>query len=130
MWSRKKKVVLTASICQDIELLRLALEVLTGERVRLVDMDFNTGRCHVRIGDDTRPKKMLVTIDHGLDEDRIEFAFTDTNEHEWYVARCDRQGIMRVINKHKPFKLDGKATWIVGRSSTERWYEPLFGGER
>jgi hypothetical protein len=128
MFGRKKKIVLTESYCYLIETLRLALEVLTGERVRLFNFDFNTEKGRVFIGNELRNMTALFWNDDPS-ETKIQFKLAHCEKNDlsdWYVARYDRIEIIKVINEDNPLKRDGKSMWIVGRSMNDRWEEPLF----
>ena len=50
---RKQQDIITATRCELIEAVRLALEVQSGQRVRLHQLDFNQ-KCYFYIGDVSR----------------------------------------------------------------------------
>jgi hypothetical protein len=114
----KKKVVLTAIWCEKLEAVRLAVEVLTGLRVRIKQIDFNTNEGQVVVGETV--KNIVVFFIHS---DLVEFYF-DADKNEYFVARFDDGPYeVRVINRKAQVVEDMK--WKVGRSATERWEEPF-----
>ncbi len=68
----KNQPVLTARYCNELEALRLGVEVLRGEYVKIIDIDFNSAHAHLRVGKETkevifsRPSKPLLLV-HFLD---------------------------------------------------------------
>ncbi|MDQ5976398.1 MAG: hypothetical protein QG664_311 [Patescibacteria group bacterium] len=118
---RKKAVVLTASRCQLIETVRLALEVLTGERVRLHQLDFNQDNYFFRFGQVIRRVSFSENhngryMDIGVADDQGKLA--------WYTARFEEDDQMiRVIST---YGISDNPMWEVGRSYHDRWQEPLY----
>lgn len=119
MFNRKKDIVLTASRCSLIERVRLALEVLKGERVRLKEWDFNTDKYFVYVGD--TPQEVLFSF---VDEDLLDFGLPrDGDTVTWYVAHYDTPTLVRVGRRWS--KDDDQLIWTIGRSSMDRWSGPI-----
>jgi hypothetical protein len=118
----KKYPVLTGSICDTMEKLRLAIEVLTGKRTCFVCLDFNTHNCSVRVGDEIF--KLLFINGENL----IQF---ELNNSDWNLATfSDDFKEVKVANRLTPNVRQTVAgnfsmRW-VGCSATERREEPLF----
>lgn len=119
----KRNPVLTASTCKTLEMLRLAIEVLSGERTLFVHIDFNTCEARVKVGAETRELIYLHVRD-----DLIHFAFG--YDEEWFVAQFPELAIVRVSSERYPNTVNtvaGKFSLIwVGKSATDRQQEPLF----
>jgi hypothetical protein len=103
-----------------MERLRLAIEVQTGERTTFFELDFNTGRGAVNIGDAVE----LISF-HGNME-TVHFTIGPGN---WHTAHFDNPfaRLVRVSNHRNPNKrVNGQHSmrW-AGRSATDRWEEPL-----
>ena len=121
MFNRSKRPVLTATTCDEMENLRLAIEVLTGQYARFVEVDFNTGKGKVRIG------STVFDLCFHSERDRL-VHFKYHHLDGWNTARFDEPGEVRVINQAKPRKSKNgeHSMWCVGRSATDRWEEPLY----
>jgi len=121
MFNRKKRPVLTATTCNLMENLRLAIEVLSGQQTRFVQIDFNTGLGKVKIGSTVLDLLFTQLTDSG---DTLHFHHPLDG---WNIARFDQSGEVRVVNTFNPHKNKGgeHSMWWVGRSATERWEEPL-----
>jgi len=121
MWRRKKEVVLTATTCGKIEDLRLAIEVLTGSRVRIKQLDFNTTCGQVYV--DWEGCNIEFEFYHG---DKVEFVLSGSfGKDNRYFARFDKHpdhSEVRVIN-FSTIRDPGKNIWQVGKSATDRWEE-------
>lgn len=124
--NKKKEPVLTATTCNVMENLRLAVEVLTGKPVRFIQIDFNTNRGKIRVGEEE--KDIAFYSQHS---DRTNFFFSkdvfDKDEVHYFV-RSDKPGEVRVIIeglKRESSYLKDDYTWAVGRSFVHRWEEPL-----
>ncbi len=121
---RKKLPVLTAKFCKEIEDVRLALEVLSGLRVCLGQVDFNTGRGFVRVGAEGKNISFFFGRNNLL-----QFSFWNEvgEPKEWYTAWFEATGEARVIKDFdNPYKRGVHSMWWVGRSAIDRWEEPLF----
>jgi len=124
MFNGKKRPVLTATLCSEMEHLRLAIEVLTGQRVRFVQVDFNTNRGRVSVGLENEERDISFFFSG---EDLLHLVLGGFDG--WNTARFD-WGLtteVRVMNDKNPNKrVNGEHTmWWVGRSATDRWEEPL-----
>jgi hypothetical protein len=113
----RKSLVITATACEGMENLRLAVEVLTGKRVRFVHLDFNTLKCKVLISG-----KVVEILADTWDGDTIHFAIV--KECEWYHARFDRDEVRVSSDRHKSRNGEHSMCW-VGSSMTDRREEPL-----
>jgi hypothetical protein len=113
MFGKKKYPIITSTFCDQIEDLRLAIEVLTGQRVRLLNIDFNTKHAEVVV----ERKLKNIWFDH-CKQDSFWFQFQDL----FYIAKFDYKSMatVRVIRNNDP----DRKCW-VGRSATSRWQEPL-----
>lgn len=125
MFHRKKAPILSETYCRTLENLRMGVEVLTGQRVRIKEVDFNTYRGKIFVGEDVLSFALLTP--HA---DLYEIRLGDEDSHNWYVLRFDEDGTVRTINDFVPRKqqtpVGEVAMWWVGRSATDRWEEPLF----
>ena len=118
--SRKKNPILTATFCNQMENVRLALEVLHGLSVRFVDLDLNTGNGNVSVNGKVQNIELFFAR-----EDFLHFKIGSSPI--WYSASFEKLGEVKVIAGafHFPVK-DRHMMWKVGRSATDRWEEPLF----
>ncbi len=116
----KKTPVLTATFCDLLEKVRTAIEVLTGERTCFVQMDFNTGRGIVYIGDE----KKDVSFYFGR-EDLLHFSLGESKDSNTALFGDSREAYVR--NGRNPNKrVNGQhSMWWVGHSATSRREEPL-----
>ena len=122
MFSRNRCPVLTAKTCRVMERVRLAIEVLTGQRVSFIQIDFNTCRARAMVGDE----KMSFSFVPDR-ADLISFAFFVFGDlGNWHTARFDESGKVMVINDRFPNSRHGHVMWWVGSSATDRREEPLF----
>lgn len=118
----KKAPVLTSTSCSEMENLRTAIEILTGERTTFIQIDFNTGKGKVRVGE---VEKELLFIRSR--SDLVRFNIGDG----WSVGLFEEPSRAQVINEEHPHKLELSAgetitmRWI-GSSATDRHEEPLF----
>lgn len=121
----KKYPVLVEGVCRLIERMRLSIEVLIGERVRLGCLDLNTGKGEVFVGNVRRSIGLVRSTSNVLNF-RI--------DSEWFVAlfpdEGDRDQSVAVSSDGNPNKREtvaGQFTmrW-VGTSNTDRHEEPLF----
>lgn len=119
MFRKNQRPVLTATSCNEMENVRLAIEVLTGQPVRLIHFDFNTGHAKAYVGDEEKSFSYCSSR-----EDLFQFAFDDLSG--WNTARFDKPREARVINFDNPLKHGRHSMWWVGRSATDRWKEPVF----
>jgi len=123
MFRRQKSPVISATHCDEMESLRMALEVMFGERVRFRQIDFNTGRGAVRLGEEEK-KFSFVFARPEL------FNFSIWNESgepkEWYTARFDVPEEVMVIKDSNPYMRGKFIMWWVGKSFVERREEPLY----
>ena len=121
MFTSKPFPILTATICHKMEQLRLALEVLTGERVRFFHFDFNTRKGAVLLGEE----KVDITTSGGA-KDRIQFWLHDVS----YIALFEATEVKVAVahgNSHTVMTVVGECPlrW-VGTSMHDRREEPLF----
>lgn len=117
-----KELILTETRCKKLESLRLAIEIFTGQRVRLKNFDFNTDRGHVYTGEETN---QVAVIFHS--ETAISFYLgTDATSGHWHHARfeAEKARVIREFGKYD--QSEDELMWMVGRSATDRWEEPLF----
>ena len=131
-------MTLTETTCMMLENVRLAIEVLTGERTRIkhveLDLVAQTGRGRVYVGEKERGFKFYVHFQKCFDLDSfLYFSFDDWDndpanyDPTIYTARFDTPDEVRVINESNPRKGKGdKALWTAGRSATDRWLTPLY----
>ena len=115
----KNKPALTETNCTEIENLRLAIEVLTGERVRYVHIDSASRRAKVIAGDEEKIVKYRFIGDTML---YFSFGFLG----DYFTAQFEKPGEVKVLNNNSPLKFGYHIMWQVGRSATDRWTEPLF----
>lgn len=126
---RKKKPVLVNRFCDELEKLRQAIEVLTGERVSFVCLDFNTRSGEILFAGNMRIK---VVYTHSR-QDLINFKL---GTGSWCVATFDHNdGNIRVSSEERPNiwkSIDGHNVTMrwVGSSNRYRYEEPLFPYER
>jgi len=126
MFRTKKSPVLTATTCNLMENLRLAVEVMTGKPVRFVHVDFNTCNTRIRIGQEEKEIHFVQYRD-----DLIRFCLGELETHDpWVLARFDKPEEVRVTPygikcDRSPYfeKID---MWWVGTSFVNRWKEPLY----
>lgn len=120
---RKNQPVLTATLCDEMENLRLAIEVLTGKRTRFVQVDFNTCHGKVLVGDEEKNLAFEFVRDSLLH-------FTLDGVNAWNTAQFDWGLVTEVwaINNHNPHtrSVGHHPMWWVGRSATDRWEKPLY----
>lgn len=106
----KREPVLTAAYCEPLYLLRVALEVLTGQYVRIVCIDFNTGKGKVVIGSTEFNLSFMRNVDS------VSFSY-----HHRVPRHCafftGELGEVRVVNDCPTTRTD---KWWVGRSAAER----------
>ena len=117
----KKQDIITATRCELIEAVRLALEVQSGQRVRLHQLDFKQ-KCFFYIGIVSRRVAFC-----GYDGTRMDFGITDDEgKLTWYIARFEEEGRqVRVIEMYG-LSQNGEPMWWVGRSYHDRRQEPLY----
>jgi hypothetical protein len=124
MFGRKKEPVLTATYCEEMEGLRQAAEVLTGQRVRIGRIDFNTGRSLLFVGEEMRNTSFYFGR-----KDLLSFSFWENHyePREWFTAIFDESREVRVIKDvGNPHKCGSWDMWWIGRSANDRREEPLF----
>ncbi len=122
MFGKKKRwPILTASFCAPMEDLRLAVEVRTGERVRVINLDPHTGSGTLLIGDRVTPIEFIINQPPLME-------FMLEGDTGWTNVRFDEPYVAKVLYNHEPVRRGHCAhlMWQVGRSSTDRWEEPLF----
>ena len=123
---KRNKLSLTDGTCELLENMRLAIEILTGERVRIkrmeLDLKDRSGHGQFHIGLTAEGDVLFAPYW----KNRISFRLKlNGGEPVWYEAQMDdlvdEPGVLRVITAA------GEDTkWIVGRSATDRWEVPLF----
>jgi hypothetical protein len=118
--SRKNRPVLTVFSCDQIENLKLAIEVFYGEHVRLERIDLNTGRGSVSLGR-TSPIDFQFKF-----EDSGELTFSlDGGAHLIFKARFFKLISNRFIAEVEIKDSTNKRCWI-GESFVDR-HEGLVG---
>jgi len=110
--SKKKYPVLTETICDDIENLKLVIEILTGKRVHLDKIDCSTGRGQVFVGDKHYPIEFCFPLGK-----KQRFRFSNS----WYLFNFDTSVVIRIIQINSRCK--NPPRWWVGTSVTNRWRE-------
>lgn len=119
---RKKYPILTATMCQDMEMARTSLEVLFGERVSFVCLDFNT--CHGKVLIGSKEIELVFIRDR---DDLLSLRIEDI----WYTALFEEPTLVKVASTRgmcpirKTVAGDLPMRW-AGRSNTDRWEEPVF----
>ena len=116
----RKKLVLTATTCEVLEKVRLAIEVLKGARVRFK---------HVQLKRGVSGEGAVYYHDGEEKCEQVSFYFfrkggalTFKLEGEWFCARFDSDGqTVNVIEDHTPNKETG---WRIGTSFCERRVGP------
>ena len=121
---RKKKPVLVGNICEEMEKLRQAIEVLTGERVSFVCLDFNTCSGEILFGGSAKVKVCYIHNHKELMSFRL-------GSGGWCIATFDHDdGNLRVSSEHQPnirkTTTGEVAMRWVGSSNRSRYEEPLF----
>jgi hypothetical protein len=117
---REKDIVLTKYHWEKIECLRLAVEVLTGERFCLEGLDFNTGNGRISVGGKIREVHVSLFF-----EGYIKFSFVGEDAPHLYRAQFDFPGEIKVFDQMNPQKKDGKTVFMVGTSFSNRREEYL-----
>ena len=124
----KERPVLTGTVCEELEMLRLAIEVLTGKRTSFVCFDFNTHRGRARIGEEEVPIScMRMNID-------VMIFRVKRQSGGWYVCTFTPDGkkVSLADEDHPKVRHtvagDFTMRW-VGTSYVERHEEPLFQSE-
>jgi len=124
---RCNELVLTDGVCELLENLRLALEVLTGKTVRFkrikLRRPFRSGDCVIYLGQ----RRDIVCISlYGAKEKEITFSTEVTGITIWHIAHFEDAGVIRLFSTGHPLiKGDDRSIQIVGRSAKDRWEEPL-----
>ncbi|MDO8571481.1 MAG: hypothetical protein Q7R79_02285 [bacterium] len=130
MSERKRFPVLTATTCNQMENLRLAIEVFEGKRVRFIQIDFNTDLGRAYIGEEEKDFGFHYAADDVLNFWYGNFHPLD-DRADWNSAYFDWGLVteVRVSNDKNPNKrgMNGQhpMCW-VGRSSTDRREEPVW----
>ena len=127
--SKEKCPVLTAKTCAKMENLRTAIEVLSGQHVSIVQIDFYTERGKVKIGSTVCEFSFWYMREERL----LHFALVRSlgsrkhEDWEWHDAFFDRLGKVRVVSNHVTHNAENwkGAKWWVGYSDTDRHEEPL-----
>jgi hypothetical protein len=130
MFGRKKSPVLTTTFCNELEKVRTAIEVLTGKRVQLQQLDLNTGKGKVGLGDkESRWFEEFEVTFFLSRNDLLEFKLDGILNPVvgWNIACFEESGKALVINQDNPRMHNNvlKMRW-VGYSAMDRWEEPLF----
>jgi hypothetical protein len=117
----KKLPVLTESTCVFMEMLRTALEVQIGQRVKFFRLDMNSGHAEIFAGDQDHK----VNYYFGS-SDRIHFELDGI----WFCGVYDSADFVKIwceslIHVRKTVAGDVSMRW-VGSSHTDRREEPLF----
>ncbi len=120
---RKKYPVLTETYCRQMESLRLAIEVLTGESTSIMAIDFNTSEAQIRVG-----RQISIVEFYMSRQDLIHFGIK--GESDQFVGLTGEDWMVRVSNYTSPIikkTCIGPVTirW-VGTSLLDRHEEPLF----
>jgi hypothetical protein len=124
MFGRQKPAVLSATLMLWLEMIRQAIEVLTGKRTCFIHMDFGSGQGKVRVGEEVKELSFQISR-----SDLIFFELDRKSMNDRYVGLF-RDGEVFVANEYKAFERKTIAGVItmrwVGKSATERREEPLF----
>lgn len=115
----KKRIVLTQSSCSEIENIRLALELFTNMRVIIKQLDLNTSKGQVYVGDEIKD----ITYFFHENMPRFQLHF-DSNQLEAFFDEDLRR--IYVISKSKPVLKEGWPQWTVGTSLDNKWEEDAF----
>ena len=111
---RRKDIALTATRCQLIERVRLALEVLTGERVQMHQLDFEQEKYFFYVGQVSR--QVLIC---GCNDATMDLVLPNEDGMGLYNVAEFEGDQVRII----PRGTNGR--WQAGRSYLERWEEPF-----
>lgn len=120
---KKKRPVLTIAYFTVVENLRMALEVLTGVRVRIDAADFNREGAVVDFTTAGKVTHVFFEVDG--------FTLYFQLEEQWYQARFEDQWkLVRVAHRDyddlQQHRKKGHALWWEGCSYLERWETPMF----
>jgi len=121
MFKLRKEPVLTGARCEKLEQIRVAIEVLTGERMSLLCFDFNTNKGRIQVGGKEIDEEFWF-----CHSDLLSFKF----EGEFMIASF-QQGLVRVACENRgrhvkdtvagPFDM----RW-AGTSFADRREEPVY----
>ncbi len=103
-----------------MELVRLSIEVLYGDRAAYKALDFESEKAKIRV-EGTVHDLLFYR------EDNIESAHF-TIEGDVCVAHLNNNVVpeqVRVVRWHKPYFIRGHEMWVIGTSFADRWYEPI-----
>lgn len=119
----KKNPVLTATMCTALEQIRLAIEVMTGKRTSFVQIDFNTRKGKVRVGDEILELVRFERYRYGDDTILMDFG-------DGPIVALFYNHTVRVMSENNPRKVQTEAgectlRWI-GNAFSDRREEPLL----
>lgn len=122
-FGKRKEPVLSATTCEAVEKLRLAIEVFIGERVRFHHVDFNTKRARVCIGEICKEIKFSLSGTGWTDCGAEIFIINEVR----ILARYDEPGKARAIKAEECYGsyLPYAKSWWIGRSASDRREEPF-----
>ncbi|HEY4515588.1 MAG TPA: hypothetical protein VJH67_00135 [Candidatus Paceibacterota bacterium] len=120
---RKKQPILTATYCSQLENIRQAIEVFTGKRVSIGQMDFNTCHGKVKVGVEEKEGVFVFGRNDLLD---FNLHLNPVDNSRWITALFE-DGKAKVIDQARPNKRRGGQVTMrwVGYSFIDRWEEPL-----
>ena len=124
----KKLPVLVATVCDQMERLRRAIEVLHGKRVSFIRLDFNTREGLVNLGDEqisAGDSDNKIDIDFEFDKDGSLHLVLNT--YGWcssFGATFNDNGKVVSVVSH-PVNAPEPTTRWVGSSDTIRHKEPI-----
>lgn len=115
----KKEIILDEIDCQKIENLRIAIEVLTGKRVKFKRFDFNSGEGQIFVGKEVQD----VLVEFFQKNEVLLFVFLNMRKDEnCYLAQFEGSRVNVITTRGLD---DKKSLWLVGHSSKDRWKEFL-----
>lgn len=122
---KRKGVIISTPVCEKMEKLRLAFEVLTASRVIFEEFDLGNGEGLINAGGEN--KQFTFIFDN---DSQIRFSLKSLGEvgEERYTAlfykTSDKTYGVKVAPYYKPSQDNRK--WLVGTSKDDCWEEPIF----
>lgn len=121
--TQKKYPVLTDTFCDRIETLRTALEVLTGLKARMLNLDLNTGRGTFLMGDS---RVVAIHVDfQRVDIFHFIYDLLGHIDDDWHDAKIEADGSIRVSSQLNPKLRRGHEMVWIGTSFVDRRLVPL-----
>lgn len=118
---KRKRATLSSQDCRKMEMLRLAVEVLTVSRVAFKELDLIEGKGLLTV--EGAEKYLSFVFDN---DTQARFSLNSFGEKaEWYTANFHQPHTAKIIAHYKPSQ-ENNLSWLVGTSKDNRWEEPLF----